>query len=267
MFVVSVVSHLIDTTSGLYTGPKSIFVPDQARAGPIMFHVAPYLPAQLTDPIRKRFDTIRLTTSAPYFPLSHIGNDIVVLIFNESNSTVDPSIFKSQFNRMSRPPPVSLLTPSDVFVMIEKVPDMTTTHYRVEVAAKPLVRPVPPFLPYPAVFEKGAPFRKWLHTKRMTFTAPHHTAAQLLLTSPHPITPRDLFYILTILLVINVEASATCFVSAFTRRNEGARLVHLKGLVKQQLPAEKRKSKRKSVNLTPATPAQAQSSPSQSAKH
>ncbi len=34
----------------------------------------------------------------------HVGNDIIVLIYKESDAPVDPSIFQSQFNRMSSPP-------------------------------------------------------------------------------------------------------------------------------------------------------------------
>jgi len=51
-----------------------------------MFHVAPLLPFQEDD--KQRVERKR-----------HLGNDVVLLIFLEGNQPLDPTIFKSHFNR------------------------------------------------------------------------------------------------------------------------------------------------------------------------
>lgn len=48
----------LDTSSEGYTGKKAIFVPDEAKRGPIMFHVCPMIPEYPSDPTRKRYDAI-----------------------------------------------------------------------------------------------------------------------------------------------------------------------------------------------------------------
>lgn len=53
----------------------------------VMFHVGPMIPQVSGDPSRKRY----------------IGNDIVVIVFRDSDCTsvVDVGTFRSQFNRKS----------------------------------------------------------------------------------------------------------------------------------------------------------------------
>jgi len=120
----------------------------------------------------------------------------VVILFNESSHPVDPSWFKSQFNHC--------------FVLVEKVQDMTTTHYRIEVAYKEPVRPIHPFLPYPAVFEKSEKSRRWLLAK-----------------------------------LLNLEAVAQCTSPSFVRRLDMARAASLQGIVDQYQQPSPDKAQRK----------------------
>jgi RAP1 GTPase activating protein 1 len=54
-----------------------------------MFHVATMLPLDQKDQEQPILERKR-----------HIGNDVIVLIFKEGNTPIDPStIFRSQFNR------------------------------------------------------------------------------------------------------------------------------------------------------------------------
>jgi len=171
------------------TGKKSVYVQDEARRGPIMFHVAPLIPEHPSDPTRKRYtaplslssfslllsslflSSLLLSSQLHLFIIRHIGNDVVVILFNESGAPIDVTMFKSQFNRTSSPTLLLLALPSppppllDVFVVVSKVSDMTTTHYRVEVAVKNGVLAVPPFIPFPPIFEKSFKSQRWFHTK------------------------------------------------------------------------------------------------------
>jgi RAP1 GTPase activating protein 1 len=53
----------------------------------IMFHIAPMLPYNASD--RQQLERKR-----------HLGNDIVVIVFVDSNSTYDPATIKSHFNHV-----------------------------------------------------------------------------------------------------------------------------------------------------------------------
>jgi len=111
----------------------------------IMFHVAPMLPFQADDP--QRVERKR-----------HIGNDVCVLIFKDSQGpqdTVDVSSFVSHFN--------------NIFIVVSPAFDLppgSPPSYRVAVCCKSAIRPFPPFFPATGnVFEKNNKFRTWLLQK------------------------------------------------------------------------------------------------------
>jgi hypothetical protein len=120
------------------TGTHSVFATH--RSLEIMFHVGPLLPyfsADVQQVERKR----------------HIGNDVVVIVFNESGEPFDPSTLTSHFNHV-----FCVVTP-----LAER--DGERRRYRVAFASKLGVRPFGPFLANPAVWEHGSRFRDFLLTK------------------------------------------------------------------------------------------------------
>jgi len=149
------------------TGEESIFT--KYGDGPvplqIMFHVAPMLPFQEED--AQKVERKR-----------HIGNDVCVLIFKESNGpddTVEVDSFVSHFN--------------NVFVVVSPVPpnpnDPDRKLYRVAIASKTGVRPYPPYFPPSGnVFEKTPEFREWLlqkliNAERVSMEAPDFRSVML----------------------------------------------------------------------------------------
>merc|ERR1712146_513020 len=126
-------------TKGDTTGTHSVFVTHQSLD--IMFHVGPLLPyfeADLQQVERKR----------------HIGNDVVVLVFNESGEPFDPSVLTSHFNHI-----FAVVTP------VGRSSETNRSLYRIAFAAKLGVRPFGPFVPNPPVFEAGSRLRDFLLTK------------------------------------------------------------------------------------------------------
>jgi len=107
-----------------------------------------------------------------------------------------------------------------VFVVVEKANDMTTTHYQIEVATKLGVQPVPPFIPFPPVFEKSFKTKRWFHTK----CAPRAYLSK---------TNQRMYELLISLLVLNLETSALCFAKAFVRQRLSARATALQVLVSE----------------------------------
>lgn len=125
-------------TKGDTTGTHSVFATH--RSLEIMFHVGPLLPyfsADVQQVERKR----------------HIGNDVVVIVFNESGEPFDPSTLTSHFNH--------------VFCVVTPLAtrDGERRRYRVAFASKLGVRPFGPFLSSPAVWDHGSRFRDFLLTK------------------------------------------------------------------------------------------------------
>ena len=126
----------LDTKKGA-TGTESIYTNHEGFE--IMFHVStmlPYFPADKQQLERKR----------------HLGNDVVVIIYLEGNSSVfSPLWLASHFNH--------------VFFLVEKNPVFSDTRYDLAIAHKPGVRYYSPHIPSPATFQKSADFRHWLLTK------------------------------------------------------------------------------------------------------
>jgi hypothetical protein len=108
----------------------------------VMFHTATMLPFSTVDEQqieRKRF----------------IGNDIVVLIFNDGNTHFDPSQMHSHFNHVF------------VVVQVDKETKKRTgkTCYKIAVVTKEGVPAFPPDFPRHYCFEKGTEFRDFLFSK------------------------------------------------------------------------------------------------------
>jgi len=104
----------------------------------IMFHVAPLLFFDEKDNQqigRKR----------------HLGNNVVIIIFDESNAPFDPHIMSSQFNH--------------VFFLIRKVPMSNPTRYRIQVSNKLGVGIHEPILNNSQIYEVNQNFRGFLLTK------------------------------------------------------------------------------------------------------
>eukprot|EP01104_Vermistella_antarctica_P018594 TRINITY_DN6946_c0_g1_i1.p1 TRINITY_DN6946_c0_g1~~TRINITY_DN6946_c0_g1_i1.p1 ORF type:complete len:695 (+),score=138.19 TRINITY_DN6946_c0_g1_i1:242-2326(+) len=119
----------------------------------VMFHVAPLMPSEKWDEqslARKRF----------------IGNDVVVIVFKEDASPLDPTVFRSQMNH--------------VFIVImkeKKVEKDDPTMYRISIASKGGVHAYEPLLPFPSTFEKSHRLQKFLlikmiNSERATMYAP-----------------------------------------------------------------------------------------------
>jgi hypothetical protein len=105
----------------------------------IMYHVSSLIDLKgSSDPMRKR----------------HIGNDVVVVVFNESGLAFDPTqVFKSHFTH--------------VYVVVTKVAELKsdTTTYEMEVFLREGVAIVPPYLPAKQPFQKTHEFEEFLISK------------------------------------------------------------------------------------------------------
>ncbi|PSN44994.1 hypothetical protein C0J52_25364, partial [Blattella germanica] len=105
----------------------------------IIFHVSTLLPYRDSDPQqlqRKR----------------HIGNDIVAIVFQESNTPFSPDMIASHFLH--------------AFIVVQVLdPNSPNTRYKVSVTARDDVPFFGPTLPSPAVFKKGPEFKEFLLTK------------------------------------------------------------------------------------------------------
>lgn len=84
----------------------------------------------------------------------HLGNDVVVLVFLESDHTepFDPLILSSHVNH--------------VYIVVQKVAGVTPTQYQLAVVSKPGVSPAMPLLPEKPIFLNDSRFRAFLLTKR-----------------------------------------------------------------------------------------------------
>ncbi|XP_077296085.1 rap GTPase activating protein 1 isoform X3 [Arctopsyche grandis] len=126
----------LDIQNG-HTGDQAIYEVFKERE--IMFHVSTLLPYTDGDPQqlqRKR----------------HIGNDIVALVFQETNTPFSPDMIASHFLH--------------AFVVVQPIePNTPNTRYRVAVTARGDVPFFGPTLPAPAVFSKGPDFKEFLLTK------------------------------------------------------------------------------------------------------
>lgn len=126
----------LDIQNG-HTGDMAIY--EQFKEREIMFHVSTLLPFTEGDPQqlqRKR----------------HIGNDIVAIVFQESNTPFSPDMIASHFLH--------------AFIVIQPLePNTPNTRYKVSVTARDDVPFFGPTLPNPAVFKKGNEMKEFLLTK------------------------------------------------------------------------------------------------------
>lgn len=126
----------LDIQNG-HTGDTAVY--DVFKEREIMFHVSTLLPYTEGDPQqlqRKR----------------HIGNDIVAIVFQESNTPFSPDMIASHFLH--------------AFVVIQPLePNTPNTRYKISVTARDDVPFFGPTLPSPAVFRKGPEFKEFLLTK------------------------------------------------------------------------------------------------------
>lgn len=126
----------LDIQNG-HTGDTAIYEVFKERE--IMFHVSTLLPYTEGDPQqlqRKR----------------HIGNDIVAIVFQESNTPFSPDMIASHFLH--------------AFIVIQPLePNTVNTRYKISVTARDDVPFFGPTLPSPAVFRKGTELKEFLLTK------------------------------------------------------------------------------------------------------
>lgn len=126
----------LDIQNG-HTGDTAIY--EQFKEREVMFHVSTLLPYTEGDPQqlqRKR----------------HIGNDIVAIVFQESNTPFSPDMIASHFLH--------------AFIVIQPLePNTPNTRYKVSVTARDDVPFFGPTLPNPAVFRKGVEMKEFLLTK------------------------------------------------------------------------------------------------------
>ncbi|XP_073821127.1 rap GTPase activating protein 1 isoform X3 [Musca autumnalis] len=126
----------LDIQNG-HTGDTAIYEVFKERE--VIFHVSTMLPHTEGDPQqlqRKR----------------HIGNDIVAIVFQESNTPFSPDMIASHFLH--------------AFIVIQPLePNTPNTRYKVSVTARDDVPFFGPTLPNPAVFRKGQEFKEFILTK------------------------------------------------------------------------------------------------------
>uniref|UniRef100_A0A1I8M4M8 Rap-GAP domain-containing protein n=1 Tax=Musca domestica TaxID=7370 RepID=A0A1I8M4M8_MUSDO len=126
----------LDIQNG-HTGDTAIYEVFKERE--VIFHVSTMLPHTEGDPQqlqRKR----------------HIGNDIVAIVFQESNTPFSPDMIASHFLH--------------AFIVIQPLePNTANTRYKVSVTARDDVPFFGPTLPNPAVFRKGQEFKEFILTK------------------------------------------------------------------------------------------------------
>lgn len=126
----------LDIQNG-HTGDTAIYEVFKDRE--IIFHVSTMLPYTEGDPQqlqRKR----------------HIGNDIVAIVFQESNTPFSPKMIASHFLH--------------AFIVIQPLdPNTSITRYKVSVTARDDVPFFGPVLPCPAVLRKGQEFKEFILTK------------------------------------------------------------------------------------------------------
>lgn len=107
----------------------------------IMFHVATMIPSD--------------DTETSISQKRHIGNDVVVIIFQEGDAKINFADFRSQFNH--------------VFAIVKKEQvesrKSRSYKYRVQFVYKPDVPPSPPFLQDPPLYDIGKSFREFFLSK------------------------------------------------------------------------------------------------------
>ncbi|XP_039289519.1 rap1 GTPase-activating protein 1 [Nilaparvata lugens] len=126
----------LDTQFG-QTGDEAIYQLYKERE--IIFHVSTLLPYTDNDPQqlqRKR----------------HIGNDIVAVVFQESNTPFSPDMIASHFLH--------------AYIVVQAIePNTPNTRYEIKVTARDDVPFFGPTLPSPPIFKKGPELKEFLLTK------------------------------------------------------------------------------------------------------
>lgn len=126
----------LDTVHG-QTGQFSVYQLFHKRE--MMFHVSTLLPFSESD--KQQLQRKR-----------HIGNDIVAVVFQDSNTPFSPDIIASHFLH--------------AYIVVQPInPCSTNTTYKVSVTARSDVPYFGPSLPNPAIFKKGEEFKEFLLTK------------------------------------------------------------------------------------------------------
>lgn len=126
----------LDIQNG-HTGDEAIYEVFKERE--VMFHVSTMLP--YTEGDSQQLQRKR-----------HIGNDIVAIVFQESNTPFSPDMIASHFLH--------------AFIVIQPLePNTPNTRYKVSVTARDDVPFFGPTLPNPAIFRKGIEFKEFLLTK------------------------------------------------------------------------------------------------------
>jgi len=119
---------------------------DETQTLEIMWHVAHYLPdSQKEDNDKQQLQKKR-----------HLGNDVVIVIFSESQEPFDPNTFASQFNHVW-----IVVSPANRKGGSAAIADS----YVVSVFSKTGVKPFRPFVPSPPILMSGPGFRDWLLLK------------------------------------------------------------------------------------------------------
>ncbi|XP_055302880.1 rap1 GTPase-activating protein 1 isoform X7 [Sitodiplosis mosellana] len=126
----------LDIQNG-HTGDEAIYEVYKERE--VMFHVSTMLP--FTEGDSQQLQRKR-----------HIGNDIVAIVFQESNTPFSPDMIASHFLH--------------AFIVIQPLePNTPNTRYKISVTARDDVPFFGPTLPNPAVFRKGSELKEFLLTK------------------------------------------------------------------------------------------------------
>ncbi|XP_023032584.1 rap1 GTPase-activating protein 1 isoform X1 [Drosophila willistoni] len=126
----------LDIQNG-HTGDTAVYEVFKERE--IMFHVSTLLP--YTEGDSQQLQRKR-----------HIGNDIVAIVFQETNTPFSPDMIASHFLH--------------AFIVVQPLePNTPHTRYKVSVTARDDVPFFGPTLPNPAVFRKGQEFKEFILTK------------------------------------------------------------------------------------------------------
>lgn len=126
----------LDIANG-HTGETAVYEVFKERE--VMFHVSTLLP--YTEGDSQQLQRKR-----------HIGNDIVAIVFQESNTPFSPDMIASHFLH--------------AFIVVQPLePNTPNTRYKVSVTARDDVPFFGPTLPNPAVFRKGPELKEFLLTK------------------------------------------------------------------------------------------------------
>lgn len=126
----------LDIQNG-HTGDEAIYEVFKERE--VMFHISTMLP--YTEGDSQQLQRKR-----------HIGNDIVAIVFQETNTPFSPDMIASHFLH--------------AFIVVQPLdPNSANTRYKVSVTARDDVPFFGPTLPNPAVLPKGPEFKEFLLTK------------------------------------------------------------------------------------------------------